>query len=59
MKNFWIYCCSINVSPPLLAHPESEIFFILHTDALSHSFGRALYQIQDGKLKVTGYDLKR
>ena len=42
-------------TPPLLAHPNFDLPFILHTDASSVGLGCALYQIQDSKLRVIGY----
>lgn len=43
------------VSPPLLAYPDYNLPFVLHTDASGSGLGCALYQTQDGKLRVIGY----
>lgn len=42
-------------SPPILAFPDFEKPFILHTDASLKGIGCALYQMQDDKLRVIGY----
>ena len=41
--------------PPLLAYSDFKKEFILHTDASGKGLGCALYQIQDGELRVLGY----
>ena len=42
-------------SPPILAFPDFQLPFILHTDALAKGLGCALYQIQENQLRVLGY----
>ena len=41
--------------PPVLAYPEYNMPFILHTDASSAGLGCDLFQEQDGTIRVTGY----
>ena len=41
--------------PPVLAYPNFEEPFVLHTDASEKGLGAILYQQQDGKLRVIGY----
>ncbi|RXN31420.1 Retrovirus-related Pol poly from transposon [Labeo rohita] len=43
------------VSPPVLAYPDFNLPFTLHTDASERGLGAILYQRQDGKLRVIGY----
>ena len=40
------------VQPPILAYPDYEKPFILHTDASLRGLGAILYQHQDDKLRV-------
>ena len=40
------------VSTPILAYPDYQLPFILHTDSSSESLGAVLYQKQEGKLRV-------
>ena len=42
-------------SPPILAYPKFDLPFILQIDASGVGLGCALYQEQDGKLRVIGY----
>ena len=42
-------------STPILAFPDFQLPFILHTDALAKGLGCALYQIQENQLRVLGY----
>lgn len=42
-------------NPPILAYPNFELPFVLHTDASNDGLGAVLYQRQDGKLRVIGY----
>ena len=44
-------CTSI----PVLAYPDYQLFFILHTDSSSEGLGAVLYQKQEGKLRVIAY----
>ena len=46
---------SLLVSPPVLAYPNFNEPFVLHTDASDKGLGAILYQHQDGKLRVVGY----
>ncbi len=41
--------------PPVLAYPNFEEPFVLHTDASEKGLGAILYQRQDGKMRVIGY----
>ena len=42
-------------STPILAYPDYQLPFILHTDSSSEGLGAVLYQKQEGKLKVIAY----
>ena len=43
------------INPPVMAYPNYSEPFILHTDASEQGLGGALYQRQDGKLRVIAY----
>ncbi|KAI5089291.1 hypothetical protein C0J45_20699, partial [Silurus meridionalis] len=42
-------------NPPVLAYPNFEEPFVLHTDASEKGLGAILYQRQCGKMRVIGY----
>ena len=41
--------------PPILAYPDFDLPFILHTDASGPGLGCGLFQTQDGSIRVIGY----
>ena len=49
--NFLIDCLT---SPPVMAYPDHEIPFVLHTDASQEDLGAVLYQKQQGRMRVIG-----
>ena len=42
-------------NPPIMAYPDYTQPFVLHTDASEQGLGAALYQKQDGQLRVIAY----
>ena len=42
-------------STPILAYPDYQLPFVLHTDSSPEGLGTVLYQKQDGKLRVIAY----
>ena len=40
---------------PIFAYPGYNQTFILHTDGSRPGFGRSLFQMQNGKLRVLGF----
>ena len=47
-KNLKTMC----VSTPILAYPDYQLPFTLHTDSSTDGLGAVLYQKQDGKQRV-------
>ena len=42
-------------NPPIMAYPDYEKLFIVHTDACKDGLGAVLYQRQDGRTRVIAY----
>ena len=43
------------ISTPILAYPDYQLSFALHTDSSTDGLGAVLYQKQDGKMRVIAY----
>lgn len=46
---------NVLVTPSVLAYPDFDLPFVLHTDASGKGLGAVLYQRQEGRLRVIGY----
>ena len=63
MKIVWTLKCQANLkeivqlvtSAPILAYPDFNKDFVLHTDVSGLGLGAALCQRQDDQLRVIGY----
>ena len=51
----FVHLKKLCASTPILAYPDYQLLFVLHTDSSSEGLGAALYQKQDGKLRVIAY----
>ena len=51
----FVHLKKLCTSTPILANPDYQLPFVLHTDSSSEGLGAVLYQKQDGKLRVIAY----
>ena len=51
----FVHLKKLCTSTPILAYPDYQLPFVLHTDSSSKGLGAVLYQKQDGKLRVIAY----
>ena len=51
----FVHLKKLCTSTPILAYPDYQLPFVLHTDSSSEGLGAVLYQKQDGKLRVIAY----
>ena len=51
----FVHLKDLCTSTPILAYPNYQLPFVLHTDSSSESLGAVLYQRQEGKLRVIAY----
>ena len=51
----FVHLKKLYTSTPILAYPDCQLPFVLHTDSSSEGLGAVLYQKQDGKLRVIAY----
>ena len=52
----FVHLKKLCTSTPILAYPDYQLPFVLHTDSSSEGLGAVLYQKPDGKLRVIAYD---
>ena len=51
----FVHLKKLCTSTPILAYPDYQLPFVLHTDSSSEGLGAVLYQEQNGKLRVIAY----
>ena len=51
----FVHLKNLCTSTPILAYPDYQLPFLLHTDSSSEDLGAVLYQRQEGKLRVIAY----
>ena len=51
----FVHLKKLYTSTPILAYPDYQLPFVLHTGSSSEGLGAVLYQKQDGKLRVIAY----
>ena len=51
----FVHLKKLCTSTPILAYPDYQLLFVLHTDSSSEGLRAVLYQKQDGKLRVIAY----